>query len=152
MPTNTANPSEEHDNTDTSVRVLPGRMLSLGSANLWLRWLLTLLILLTGIAVVFQVHGYRKSFTESQRLRVERKKLDTEWHKLLIEQQTFGATTQIGGRAVVSMGMYSPKHSDIITVNVEPAGKYTAVKLQPVSPQTSQASSTALQNTPLTSE
>ena len=77
-----------------------------------------MLLLFTGIAVVLQVHAYRNSFTESQSLRAERKNLDTDWQKLLIEQQTFGATTQIAGRAVVNLGMFSPKHTDIIAFNI----------------------------------
>lgn len=103
------------------VKVSSHRPMVFGNVGFWMRSFLVLAILLTGIAIVFQVHAYRKSFTESQQLRVERKTLDTDWHKLLIEQQTFGATTQIGGRAVLTMGMYSPKNSEIITLNVLPS-------------------------------
>lgn len=80
----------------------------------------TIMLLLLGsaIAVTQQINQYRQSFTHSQQLRAEQKQLNTEWHKLLLEQQTFGATTRIGGRAVVSMGMYSPKPNEVITVNM----------------------------------
>lgn len=130
-PTEAQDAAERHIRTPkkkqkkTSVKVKSVNRLSRmrdsffsGGMALSLRFLLVTSIVASGIAVVYQVQLYRKSFTDSQQLRVERKKLNTEWHKLLIEQQTFGATTQIGGRAVLSMGMYSPKSSEVITLNV----------------------------------
>lgn len=91
-----------------------------------LPWLLGLAIVGSSIAVIEQVHSYRKSFTESEALKQKRERLDHEWYKLLIEQQTFGATTQIGSRAVVSMGMYSPKAADIIILDVPSANTTSA--------------------------
>lgn len=94
-------------------------------------WLLMVGIVASGVLTVYQVQVYRTSFTQSETLRREQKQLGTEWHKLLIEQQTFGATTQIGGRAVVSMGMYSPKPSEIITLDVPPSTQSTSLATNP---------------------
>lgn len=87
-----------------------------------LTFFVVFLLVLSAIAVTEQVHQYRMSFNESQQLRKNAKKLDIQWHKLLLEQQTFGATTRIGSRAVV-MGMYSPKIHDVMTMTLKPAKK-----------------------------
>lgn len=65
-------------------------------------------VLASAMGVTYQVFLYRETFQELQQARKAREKLDIEWGRLLIEQQAFGATTQIGGRAVMSLRMYAP--------------------------------------------
>ncbi|XID75141.1 cell division protein FtsL [Alkanindiges sp. WGS2144] len=83
-------------------------------------WLLPglLVVVLVGSAmsVVHQVFLYREEFKQLQKVRSQREKLDVEWSRLLIEQQTFGATPQIGGRAVISLRMYSPPPSQTVVL------------------------------------
>lgn len=78
----------------------------------WGSWLIIMLliggILASALGVSYQVFLYREAFQSLQQARKERERLDVEWRKLLIEQQTFGATTHIGGRAVMALRMYSP--------------------------------------------
>ncbi len=58
--------------------------------------------------VVFQVFEYRQDNRKLSTYLRERDDLNAEWGRLLIEQQTFGATAQIGTRAVTQLRMYSP--------------------------------------------
>lgn len=62
----------------------------------------------SALGVAYQVFLHRQTFQLLQKATKQREALDVEWGRLLIEQQTFGATTQIGGRAVMSLRMYSP--------------------------------------------
>lgn len=70
----------------------------------------------TAMAVAHQVFLYREEFKQLQEVRQQREKLDVEWGQLLIEQQTFGSTSQIGSRAVVSLRMYSPPPSQTVVL------------------------------------
>lgn len=72
----------------------------------------------SALSVAYQVFLYRESFQALQKANKERERLDVEWGKLLIEQQTFGATTQIGGRAVMTLRMYSPPPSQTVTLTL----------------------------------
>jgi cell division protein FtsL len=72
----------------------------------------------SALGVAYQVFLYRESFQALQDARKERERLDIEWGKLLIEQQTFGATTQIGGRAVMTLRMYSPPPNQTVTLSL----------------------------------
>ena len=72
----------------------------------------------SALGVAYQVFFYRESFQSLQDARKERERLDIEWGKLLIEQQTFGATTQIGGRAVMTLRMYSPPPNQTVTLSL----------------------------------
>lgn len=84
------------------------------------QWLLpaglALLIVGSALAVVYEVFLHRHEFRELQKVRQEREALDAEWGRLLIEQQTFGATAQIGGRAVMSLRMYAPPPAQTVVV------------------------------------
>ncbi len=48
----------------------------------------------------------------------ERDDLNAEWGRLLIEQQTFGATAQIGTRAVTQLRMYSPPAAQTVVISL----------------------------------
>lgn len=87
-------------------------------------WLLPMVLLVmimgSALAVVHNVFLYRDDFKALQVVRKEREALDVEWGRLLIEQQTFGATAQIGGRAVMSLRMYSPPASQTVVLATPP--------------------------------
>lgn len=87
-------------------------------------WLLpvVLVVLIVGsaLAVVYGVFLYRHEFKALQVVRQERAELDVEWGRLLIEQQTFGATAQIGSRAVMSLRMYSPPATQTVVLTTPP--------------------------------
>ena len=58
-----------------------------------------------------------RSATRSHALR-EREDINAEWGRLLIEQQTFGATAQIGTRAVTQLRMYSPPTAQTVVISL----------------------------------
>ena len=77
---------------------------------------LLLLVFLSAIMVVFQVFEYRHDYRELSSFMRERDDLNAEWGRLLIEQQTFGATAQIGTRAVTQLRMYSPPAAQTVVI------------------------------------
>lgn len=79
----------------------------------------------SAMAVTYGVFEYRIQFKQLQQYKKQRDALNLEWGQLLIEQQTFGATTQIGGRAVLALHMYSPPASDTVTLSVANAASST---------------------------
>lgn len=79
---------------------------------------LLLLVLLSAIMVVFQVFEYRHDYRELSSFMRERDDLNAEWGRLLIEQQTFGATAQIGTRAVTQLRMYSPPTAETVVISL----------------------------------
>ena len=77
---------------------------------------LLLLVFVSAIMVVFQVFEYRHDYRELSSFMRERDDLNAEWGRLLIEQQTFGATAQIGTRAVTQLRMYSPPAAQTVEI------------------------------------
>jgi len=72
----------------------------------------------SALSVAFQVHLTRQEFKVLQKSKKVRDQLDVEWGRLLIEQQTFGATSQIGSRAVIYLHMFSPPAGQVMTLDV----------------------------------
>lgn len=91
--------------------------------RVWLKKGLTYLILVclifvSAIMVVFEVYEYRHDYRQMSSLLRTEDDLNAEWGRLLIEQQTFGATAQIGTRAVTQLRMYSPPPSDTVVISI----------------------------------
>ncbi len=82
----------------------------------WLPIVLVVLLVGSAMSVAHQVFMYREEFKLLQDVRQDREKLDVEWGQLLIEQQTFGSTPQIGSRAVMSLRMYSPPPAQTVVL------------------------------------
>lgn len=72
----------------------------------------------SALSVAFQVNATRDAFKTLQKSKQDRDELDVEWGRLLIEQQTFGATSQIGSRAVIYLHMFSPPANQIMTLEM----------------------------------
>lgn len=81
----------------------------------------------SALSVAFQVHQTRQEFKVLRKAKQVGNKLDVEWGRLLIEQQTFGATTQIGSRAVIYLHMYSPPASQTLTLTLPDARQLSKV-------------------------
>lgn len=79
---------------------------------------LTAFILISAFMVVYQVYLYRHDFREYNAHMREREDINAEWGRLLIEQQTFGATAQIGTRAVTQLRMYSPPTAQTVVISL----------------------------------
>ncbi|MFB2539148.1 MULTISPECIES: cell division protein FtsL [unclassified Acinetobacter] len=74
------------------------------------------ILFFSGYQVVRQVYDYRKDYREYNQLLQEKEHMNGEWGRLLIEQQTFGATGQVGTVAVTQLKMYSPPVSQTIVI------------------------------------
>ena len=70
--------------------------------------------------LVYQIQQYRIQFQVLEKARRERDQLDVVWGRLLIEQQTFGAISQISNRAVLGLRMYSPPPQQVIRLEPQP--------------------------------
>lgn len=81
-------------------------------------FVLIVLIFISAIMVVFEVYEYRYDYRQMSSLLRNEDDLNAEWGRLLIEQQTFGATAQIGTRAVTQLRMYSPPPSDTVVISL----------------------------------
>ena len=76
------------------------------------------LVLTSAFMVVMQVFAYRHDFRDLNSYMREREDINAEWGRLLIEQQTFGATAQIGTRAVTQLRMYSPPATQTVVISL----------------------------------
>lgn len=82
--------------------------------------ILLALVFISAVVVVFQVFEYRQDYRKLSTYLRERDDLNAEWGRLLIEQQTFGATAQIGTRAVTQLRMYSPPAAQTVVISLPP--------------------------------
>ncbi len=80
--------------------------------------ILLVLVFVSALMVVFQVFEYRHDYRELSAFTREKDDLNAEWGRLLIEQQTFGATAQIGTRAVTQLRMYSPPATQTVVISL----------------------------------
>lgn len=80
--------------------------------------ILVIAVLVSAFMVVLQVFAYRHDFRELNGYMRERETINAEWGRLLIEQQTFGATAQIGTRAVTQLRMYSPPTAQTVVISL----------------------------------
>lgn len=90
----------------------------LGRMKLLVYTILTTLVLISAFMVVYQVYLYRHDFREFNTHMRDREDINAEWGRLLIEQQTFGATAQIGTRAVTQLRMYSPPTAQTVVISL----------------------------------
>ena len=79
---------------------------------------LVVIALISAFMVVLQVFSYRHDFRDLNSYMREREDINAEWGRLLIEQQTFGATAQIGTRAVTQLRMYSPPATQTVVISL----------------------------------
>ena len=76
------------------------------------------LVFVSAMMVVFQVFEYRHDYRDLSAYIREKDDLNAEWGRLLIEQQTFGATAQIGSRAVTQLRMFSPPAAQTVVISL----------------------------------
>ncbi len=79
---------------------------------------LIMAILGSALMVAHQVYAYRYDYRELNVVLRERDDLNADWGRLLIEKQTFGATAQIGTRAVTQLRMYSPPPAETVVITL----------------------------------
>lgn len=79
-------------------------------------FLLVIAIIFSAWLVVTQVFSYRHDYRTYTKMIRERDKIMVTRGQLLIEQQTFGATPQIGTRAVTQLRMFSPPATQTVVM------------------------------------
>ena len=79
---------------------------------------LVALVFVSAMMVVFQVFEYRHDYRDLSAYIREKDDLNAEWGRLLIEQQTFGATAQIGSRAVTQPRMFTPPAAQTVVISL----------------------------------
>lgn len=84
---------------------------------------LVALVFTSALMVVFQVFEYRHDYRDLSAYMREKDDLNAEWGRLLIEQQTFGATAQIGSRAVTQLRMFSPPAAQTVVISLPMTSK-----------------------------
>ncbi len=84
--------------------------------NIAIIFVLLVAVMGSAFMVVHQVFQYRYDYRGFTKLIREKDNLNAEWGRLLIEQQTFGATAQIGSRAVTQLRMFSPPASQTVVI------------------------------------
>jgi len=77
---------------------------------------LGILILVSGIAVVFLRHNHRLMFVELQGLQAERDRLNTQWGKLLLQEATSGQHPRIESSARRELNMTMPAPDAIVVL------------------------------------
>ena len=88
--------------------------------------LLAAAIVWSGIKTAEGVQQYHQDYKTLQDMKKQEREVQVEHQRLLIEQQTFGATPQIASRAVAELGMFSPTLKDKLIIQ---PGAATAVAL-----------------------
>ena len=73
-------------------------------------------IIWTAVITAAQVQTYHQDYKMLQDMQKQQRKMQVEYQRLLIEQQTFSATPQIANRAVTELGMYSPTIQDKLII------------------------------------
>nr|WP_174507251.1 cell division protein FtsL [Acinetobacter sp. Marseille-Q1620] len=104
------------ENTEDVTETLPKN--SLGIKKFVTYAILVLLVFISAMMVVFQIFEYRNDFRQLNSYMREKEDINAEWGRLLIEQQTFGATAQIGTRAVTQLRMYSPPAAQTVVISL----------------------------------
>jgi cell division protein FtsL len=75
--------------------------------------LLGLVLLASGLGVIYGKHQARSRFSELQRLTRERDELDIEWGQLQLEQSTWSANGRVESVARDELHMVIPQANDL---------------------------------------
>lgn len=104
-------------NLEEAIAPQPSR-LSITHKKIIAYVVLVLLIFASATMVVFEVFEYRHDYRQMTTYLREEDDLNAEWGRLLIEQQTFGSTSQIGTRAVTQLRMFSQPTADTVVISL----------------------------------
>jgi cell division protein FtsL len=80
---------------------------------------LLILLLASGISIIYTTFKNRYLLNELQQLRGQRNELQVQWGQLLIEQSTFSLEGRIERKAVDELQMVVPDFSRIVMVDYE---------------------------------
>jgi cell division protein FtsL len=81
--------------------------------------LLLLLLLATGVSVVYTTFKNRYLLNELQQLKNQRNELQVQWGQLLIEQSTFSLEARVERKAIDELQMKVPEFAEIVMVRYD---------------------------------
>jgi len=70
--------------------------------------LLTVLVIISSMAVVYSKYMWRTEFSELQTLENKRDKLDEEWGRLLLEESTWASPARVEQQSRLRLNMIVP--------------------------------------------
>lgn len=79
--------------------------------------LLGLLVILSGLAVIYVADLNRRLFMDMQETQAYQVQLQLDWDKLLLEQSTWSTQARIQNLAQERLGMTTPANNQIMTIN-----------------------------------
>ena len=90
-------------------------------SSVWARGMGTLLILwlalmVSGVTLVYSKHMMRQRVYELQALQEDWDHMQVEWHRMLLEQSTWGGLNRIEREAVGNLGMRVPNAGEVVIV------------------------------------
>ncbi len=77
---------------------------------------LTVLVILSALAVIYSAYLYRQLFNEQQQMLQARDRLQVEWGQLLLEQSALAAHSRIEKVVTRKLDMYVPSPDEIVVV------------------------------------
>ncbi|MES3007805.1 MAG: cell division protein FtsL [Pseudomonadota bacterium] len=80
---------------------------------------LLLMLLATGVSVVYTTFKNRYLLNELQQLKNQRNELQVQWGQLLIEQSTFSLEARVERKAIDELQMKVPEFAEIVMVRYE---------------------------------
>jgi cell division protein FtsL len=81
--------------------------------------LLLLILLATGVSVVYTTFKNRYLLNELQQLKNQRNELQVQWGQLLIEQSTFSLEARVVRKAIDELQMKVPEFAEIVMVRYD---------------------------------
>ncbi|HBF44972.1 cell division protein FtsL [Shewanella frigidimarina] len=81
--------------------------------------LLSLLVVLNGVAVVYTSHVTRKLITQWDQLLQEQDRLDIEWRNLLLEEQSQSEHSRVTRMATKELNMSRPLPKEEVIIRVQ---------------------------------
>lgn len=119
MKTVNTNKSRQHSRPGQQQNVSVLVWADVFSARMVFIALLLMLLLASGVSVIFTTFKQRVLLNELQGLENQRNELQVQWGQMLIEQSTFSLEGRIERKAVEELQMELPSISDIVMVRYE---------------------------------
>ena len=82
----------------------------------WLIRTLVMLVVISALAVSYSVHEARRLTDESQKLKQQQTRLESQWSQLLLEHSTLGSYAQVERLAREKLGMKLPKTDERVLI------------------------------------
>ena len=82
----------------------------------WLIRTLVMLVVISALAVSYSVHEARRLTDESQKLKQQQTRLESQWSQLLLEHSTWGSHARVERLAREKLGMKLPKTDERVLI------------------------------------